>query len=285
MMLMQKLIVLIVLIGFATLQVAGAETIKHIRVVDKKEQILLDLLKVSLLKVDPSFEFEPLENDLTSIRAVEELKSGGLTVFWAGVTTEYEDDLSPIHIPVLKGMLGHRIFIIEKGKQTLFDNVNNLDDLKKLKAGQGKTWGDTKALLASDIPTVTTLKYKNLFPMLEGDRFDYFPRAIHEPWSEIEARPELNLTVENRLVLLYPFAMYFYVSKDNQRMHDMIYKGMEMAIADGSYDRVFYGSPLVKDAMAKANLNNRIVIRIPNPVMGPKTPFDRKEFWLDLENL
>jgi hypothetical protein len=181
-------------------------------------------------------------------------------------------------------MLGHRIFIIEKGKQHLFDNIQDLDDLKSLKAGQGTTWGDTQVLLGAKIPTVTTLKYHNLFPMLEGDRFDYFPRAIHEPWSEIEWQKDLNLTVEERVLLVYPFAMYFFVAKDNKKLHDLIYKGFETAIQDGSYDKLFYSNPLIKDALNRTKISERVVIRIPNPSMGPKTPFDREEFWLDLEN-
>ncbi len=264
---------------------AGAQTLTHMKINDEKEQILLDVLKLAVSKMDPSITFESITDDMTSVRLVEELKAGKLDVFWAGVIPEYEDTLMPIHIPVLKGMLGHRIFIIEQGKQPLFDNINNLQDLKQLKAGQGLTWGDTQALLGAGIPTVTTMHYHNLFRMLEGDRFDYFPRAIHEPWSEVKARPELNLTIEKRILLIYPFAMYFFVAQDNQKLHDLIYQGMEKAIADGSYDKLFFGSPLVKDALGKSNLKDRVIIRIPNPVMGPKTPFDRKEFWLDIENL
>lgn len=263
----------------------SAQTLTHMKINDEKEQILLDILKLSISKVDKTITFKAMTEGMTSIRLVKELNAGQLDVYWAGVTPEYEETLLPIHIPVLKGMLGHRIFIIEQGKQPLFNNINNLQDLKKLKAGQGRTWGDTQALLGAGIPTITTMHYHNLFHMLEGDRFDYFPRAIHEPWSEVTSRPELNLEIEKRILLIYPFAMYFYVSKDNPELHDLIYKGMEIAIADGSYDKLFYSSTLVKDALKKSNLKDRVVIRIDNPVMGPKTPFDRKEFWLDIENL
>jgi hypothetical protein len=267
------------------INLANASTIVHVKVDSAKEQLLLDIFKMAVSKSAPGSVFSPTESLMTATRAVEELKTGGINVFWAGVTPKLEETFRPIYIPVLKGLLGHRIFIIKKGKQSLFDNINNLSDLKALKAGQGKTWGDTKVLKAADIPTATTLKYNNLFRMLEGDRFDYFPRAVHEPWSEVVSRPELNLTVEKRILLIYPFAMYFFVEKDNKRLHDIINEGLELAIKDGSFDRLFFSNQLIKDAMQNSNLKERVVIRIPNSDMSPKTPFDRKDFWLDINKL
>ena len=264
---------------------ANAETIAHVKVITAKEQLLLDIFKLAVSKAAPATVFSPSASLMTASRAMEELKAGGIDVFWAGVTPELEESLRPVYIPVLKGLLGHRVFIIKKGNQALFDNINNLNDLKKRKAGQGITWGDTKVLKGANIPVATTLKYNNLFRMLEGNRFDYFPRAVHEPWSEVVSRPVLNLTVEKRILLIYPFAMYFFVEKDNKRLHDIIYKGMEMAIVDGSFDRLFFSNQLIKDAMQKSNLKERVVIRIPNLGMSRKTPFDRKEFWLDINNL
>jgi hypothetical protein len=79
--------------------------------------------------------------------------------------------------------------------------------------------------------------------------------------------------------------MNFFVAKGNQQLHDKIHQGLEMAIADGSFDELFYASPLVKDALSKTKLEDRVVIRIPNPNMGPKTPLNRKEFWLKLDGL
>lgn len=213
------------------------------------------------------------------------VKSGELDLMWSGATPNLDKEFLAVRIPIFKGMLGHRIFIIRPDKQKDFDRVKNLDDLRKLKAGSGKYWGDTQILRDANFGLVDTLKYKNLFPMLEGGRFDYFPRAIFEPWSEIETHKDLNLTVENNLMLVYPLALYFYVKKDNKKLHKILYQGLEGAILDGSYDKVFFGSNLVKNALAKTQISKRRVFKIPNLAMHPDTPFERKEFWLDLENL
>lgn len=40
--------------------------------------------------------------------------------------------------------------------------------------------------------------------LLDGSRFDYFPGAVHEPWSEVASYPDLELQVEENLLLIYP---------------------------------------------------------------------------------
>jgi hypothetical protein len=267
-----------------TTQVQSSEIVIN-KVAGEKEQLVVDILSLVLSKSDTAATVRQRSEELPQSRLVEEIKLGNVDVMWAGVDPTLESELLPIRVPILKGLLGHRIFIIKAESQGRFDNITTLAQLKQLKAGQGTVWGDTQILKNVGIPVVTTLKYPNLFLMLEGERFDYFPRAVHEPWSEIAERPELNLAVEKKIMLVYPFAMYFFVSKDNQALHDKLYQGFEMAIADGSFDELFFNNQLIKDALTKSNIKNRTVIKIANPAMHPDTPVDRKEFWLDTTRL
>lgn len=250
-----------------------------------KENLVVDILKLALSKSDPQATIGMVSEGLPQSRLEDEIKRGNVDLMWAGVDDHLESTLMAVRIPLFKGLLGHRIFIIRKDQQHIFNNVKNFSDLKKLTAGQGTQWGDTEILKGANIPVATTLKYHNLFAMLEGGRFDYFPRAIHEPWSEVASRPELNLVVEENIMLVYPFTMYFFVKKGNQELHDKLYNGLEMAIADGSFDELFYNNQQIKDAINKTNIKNRTVIRVPNAAMHPDTPLDRKEFWLDTNSL
>lgn len=268
---------------FAT-QVNSKEVIIN-KVDGDKENLIVDILRLALSKSDPQATIGMTSEPLPQSRVEDEIKRGNVDLMWAGVDDHLESNLMAVRIPLLKGLLGHRIFIINKDQQHIFTNIKKLDDLKRLTAGQGTQWGDTQILKGANIPVATTLKYHNLFTMLEGDRFDYFPRAIHEPWSEVASRPELNLVVEENIMLVYPFAMYFFVKKGNQEMHDKLYNGLEMAIADGSFDELFYSNQQIKDAINKTNIKNRTVIRVPNAAMHPDTPLDRTEFWLDTNSL
>lgn len=265
-----------------------AQTTLTYAVPDEAKEILIgNILKLAIEKSGRGHEFNHnVRNEtLTETRLVESVKNGSISVMWAGTQKEYEDLLIPVRVPLFKGLLGHRIFIIRQGDQATFDRVRSLDDLRQIPLGQGREWGDTVVLKSANLNVVTPLKYESLFHMLDGDRFDAFPRAVHEPWSEVASRPELNLTIEKRILLVYPFAMYFFVSKDNPELAKIIELGMRNAIADGSYDDIFFANPVIKDALDRSNLKSRVVFRLKNPNMSPLTPFDEKELWLNLDDL
>jgi len=276
------------LLIFVSLFIAISAQSKDIvigKVEGESNTLVLDILTLIQKKSDPQGSIKQLPESMPEQRLIDGIKLGDVDLMWAGASPRLEDQLLTIRIPLFKGLLGHRIFIIKKEHQSLFDDVETLEQLKQLSGGQGTFWGDTKVLKDAQLPIITTLKYPNLFYMLEGERFDYYPRAVHEPWGEVASRPELNLAVEKNILLVYPFAMYLYVKKENQALHDQLYKGFEMAIADGSFDELFLNSQMVKDALQKTNLKNRKVIRIDNSNMHPDTPVNRPEFWLDLTNL
>ncbi|WP_391091833.1 diguanylate cyclase [Vibrio sp. NH-UV-68] len=282
----EKLSFLFILVISVSLSpLAHADTVTVRKVEGLKEEIVFDILKLALSKTRPDVQFTTATEEYNEARLMEEVIAGNIDVMWAGAAPDKEEKMLTVRIPILKGLLGHRIFIIRQEDQARFASIQTLSQLKAFDAGQGTFWGDTKVLKAAQIPTITTIKYANLFPMLEGGRFDYFPRAVHEPWSEVDSRPELNLTIDKNVMLVYPFAMYFFVSPNNQTLHDYIYNGFEMAIQDGSFDVLFFNHPMIKEVLAKANLRERTVFRIPNPYMHEKTHFDRKEFWLDVSKL
>jgi len=252
-----------------------------------KEELALNILKLALESApgDETYRFRSVPEFLSEGRLVQTLEDGDIDVAWAGTQREYEQRLRPIRVPIFKGLLGHRIFIIRQGDQPRFDRVQDLADLREIPGGQGRYWGDTEILKHSGLNIVTTSKYENLFPMLEGGRFDYFPRAVHEPWSEVRSRPELNLTVEERILLIYPLPMYVFVNKRDQALARAIEQGLRSAIEDGSFDEFFFNQPIIKNALEQAQLSQRRVFRIPNPNLSPETPLDEEQLWLDIADL
>lgn len=278
-------VILLLIVGFSVQ--ANSHLIVHPKSNDPKENLIAEILKLALSKTaeSASYKFQPLPNAQTEGRSVEMLKEGSMTVMWAGTQKHYEQSLLPIRIPVLKGMLGHRIFIIRQGEESRYAEIDNLADLQRFAVGQGRFWGDTVVLKHAGLEVVTPVKYESLFPMLEGGRFDLFPRAIHEPWSEVSARAELNLSIEPRVLLIYPFAMYFFVAPDNQALATAIEQGFMQAIEDGSYDQLFFAHPMIKDAISLARLQERVVIRLENPNMSEQTPIDDERLWLNIEDL
>ncbi|OZY86938.1 diguanylate cyclase [Cellvibrio mixtus] len=221
----------------------------------------------------------------TQGRYIEDLRTGRIDVMWAASDASIEEQVLPVRIPLLKGLLGHRIFLIHKNSQSKFDAVNTLDDLKKLKLGQGATWADTKILESNGLTVVKTQKYENLFYMLDGGRFDAFPRGVQEPWGEVNKIPGLELAIEKRLMLVYKMPFYLFVSPDNPALARDIEKGLNAMIADGTFDHEFLNDPSIKKVIELADLKNRKVFYLDNPALPKGTPVDRAELWLDINSL
>lgn len=260
--------------------------IRHNKADDAKEEYQLGLLKLALsYDNDNKYIYAPTEQYFAQTKLVNELKTKGIDVIWVGTSKDYENELLPVRVPLYKGLLGHRIFIIRQSDQSRFSTIDSFDDLKQFKAGQGRSWSDTKILQSAGIPVATTFKYRNLFPMLEGGRFDYFPRGVHEPWSEVKRFAYRNLEVENSILLVYPLPAYLFVNKDNTHLHAKIESGLMQAVADGSFDKYFFNHPMIKDVLLKSNIKNRKVFRISNPNLSKETPFEDEKLWLKLSDL
>ncbi|SMF24766.1 hypothetical protein SAMN02745866_01627 [Alteromonadaceae bacterium Bs31] len=279
-----KSLVAVLLVLLST--VATAElTVYHQKRVLPNDRYMVGLLKLAASYTDERVTFSENSEEISRARIAEMVENGDLSILWTGASKAKDERYLPIHIPVYKGMMGHRVFIIRQGDQAKFDRVQSLDDLKNLRMGQGKTWSDTAILNAAGLSVVTSLKSEGLYYMLEGGRFDAFPRGVHEPWQEIVDHSHLPLTVEQGIILKYVMPYYIYVSKTQPKLATMIYSGLNKAIADGSFDQHFFNDPEVKNALQKANLGARRIYTINNPNIGPNTPLEREELWLDLANL
>lgn len=241
----------------------------------------MGLLKLALKHIDHPYEIVEIPDIRTGARAIEDVRSGELDMIWGGATKELEEALLPVRIPLYKGLFGYRIFIIRKGDQGKFNAINDLEGLRRLTLAQGFTWADAQILEQNGLNVLKIHKYPSLFYMLEGGRYDAFPRGLQEPWSELNSFPALELVVEKNLMLVYRMPFYMFVSHDKPALAANLELGFNRAIADGSFDEYFFNDPTVKEALARANIGSRIVIELDNPSLPAKTPVDRQELWLD----
>ncbi len=239
------------------------------------------LLHLIESKLEQKFEWDETTEGSTASRITQMLADDQLDIVWYATVAEFEEKMRPIRIPIYKGLLGYRIFMIKKGNQSKFDGIKTLDDLKSISIGQGHLWADTLIMEANGINVTKVTQYARHFYMLDGDRFLAFPRGVHEPWAEIANYPELELTVEKNLLMAYTNPFYFFVRKDNKALADKIERGFRRAIEDGSFDKYFLADPTINDVLTKANMQNRTVIRLKNPTLPPLTPVEDETLWFD----
>ncbi|MEH6343969.1 MAG: amino acid ABC transporter substrate-binding protein [Bermanella sp.] len=251
---------------------------------DTRFDYATELLKKALEKTETSdgqFKMKP-SGKMNVGRAFQFLEEGKIVnVGWSTPTKEREKRFIPILIPINKGLLGYRIFLINKQDRKKFAAINTLEELKELKVGQGHVWNDVKVFKANDFKVVTGPDYEGLFEMLSAERFDYFSRGINEAPKEHEERKGKlpSLFIEESILLYYPWPKYFFTSKKTPKLAARIERGLRMMIQDGSFDKHFM--KYHQRDIERVNLQNRKLFRIHNPLLLPSAPIDHKELWFD----
>ncbi|TWB42692.1 type 2 periplasmic-binding domain-containing protein [Nitrospirillum pindoramense] len=248
---------------------------------DPRDDYPLGLLRLALDKMGAHYTIRPSALAMEQARAAVALQQGReITLLWNGMSARLERELRPIRIPIYRGVLGYRLFIINRAAQARFSAVRGLEDLKALTAGQALGWPDVDILQAAGLP-VEAFRYDLLFRLVGLNRIDYFPRGANEIFAEVAQRaPEVpDLAVEQDLVLVYPFDSFFYTSKANEALASVIEQGLLKAYEDGSYLKYFNDSPYIRQMLTEAHLDTRRRIDIPNPLLSPETAALPDKFW------
>eukprot|EP00918_Siedleckia_nematoides_P049989 GHVU01109423.1.p1 GENE.GHVU01109423.1~~GHVU01109423.1.p1 ORF type:complete len:222 (+),score=16.10 GHVU01109423.1:669-1334(+) len=212
-------------------------------------------------------------------RKLMSLNSGKLDVMWAITSEQREQDLLPIIIPILKGLIGYRVMVIQDTKQQELTHILNTQQLKNMVAIQGKDWADTDILRANGFKVETSEWYNSLYKGVSMGHYDYLPRSILEPWAEMQKYRFKNLVVENKHLLYYPAAMYFFVQKENVALAQRLEFGLNQAIDDGSFDTLLYSYPAHQEALSRGKLNTRIIHKLSNPFLPKTAPLTDKRLW------
>jgi hypothetical protein len=246
---------------------------------DRRYDYALQLLELALRETGEGYRIELASTPMNQERQVQELEAGRtLDVAPIPSSAEREARLLPVRIPINRGVLGWRLGLIRRGDAERFAGIRSLGDLKGVRIAQGKEWPDTQILRANGIDVIPAPRYEDLFTMLQGGRFDYFPRSVMEIWDE-QGRNAGTLEIEPHVALHYPYDAYFMVNRGNAGLAEAIRGGLERALRDGSFRRLFqayYG-----ERLRRAHLEARTVIELDNPLLTPGTPVDRPELWYD----
>ncbi len=221
-------------------QTSSRENINH------EDYYFSRLLRLVLEKTEPShgpFQIAETEQWLVDKRLRTALIQGKVDVLWSPNSAEFEQQMLPVRISLLKELNNFRLLLIRKGDQPRFSAVNSLDDLRKLKGGMSAQWADAKVMRQNNLPLVEAVGYGKLFKMLAAGRFDYFSRGVYQIQPEVSLYPELELQIEQELMLYYHNEVYFFVDKENSALASRLETGLKLALADGSFDQLFNSIP------------------------------------------
>lgn len=241
------------------------------------------LLELALAKAGGSYRVELSPTRMQQNRALVELQSGSGRIDIVGTMTsaEREEALLPVRIPMSRGLIGWRIGLVRADHKDLLRAVRTVDDLKRYTTAQGHDWPDLQILRHSGLKVHPVAVYSGLFGMLNAGRIDWAPRSANEIWAEAARHPEL--AIDPYIAIHYPTADYFFVNRNNPALAEAVRTGLEAALADGSFEQLFYLH--YGRLLRNARFEQRLVIHLPNPLLTPQTPLKRKELWFTLDDL
>ena len=240
---------------------------------------LLELALAHAPNGGESSRLTPFAEDITQNRGVQLLQSGAIDVIALGTNAERESAMRPIKIDILRGIVGFRIFVIRAEDQARIARMDDQALRQQLIFGLNSQWADLPVMRANGFTVETSPNYEKLFAMLSAGRFDAFPRGLNEAARELDERQQSypQLAVEQTKALFFPFPIYFWVRHENTALAQRIERGLTLALADGSFRRLFETYHAAE--IAQLAREKRQVIRLANPVLPPGTAATDTRWW------
>ncbi len=231
------------------------------------------LLSAALEHSDKEFVLKPVAEHLVQSRALREINhSGTVDVYWSMTTTERENTLRPIRIPIDKGLLGWRLLLV-KAENT---PVISLDNIFRLRLAQGHDWPDTEILQQAGFKVETSSDFNSLFSMIQKGRADALPRSVIEVDQELKD-VAAGLSIAPGVMLYYPTAQYFFVAEHNEELAFYLEQGLRRIISNGVFDRLYYQE--FGQILERLQHEQRLVIFLKNPTLPVDTALEQSELW------
>lgn len=279
-----KTVLLLCALLISTQSAAALWTINYPKPLDDSDaraEYPIALLKLALDKTGVNYELLPSDRILLSSKALRQLRENReVNVVWSMTDSQREKDLLPIRIPIAKGLIGLRVFVINVDREAEFARVSSKNELMNFTPLQGEEWPDTKILQANGFNVATVPNFKDAYSLLLQNKGDFFPRSVIEVTAELEGRSE-SLKLEPDMAVYYPTAMYYFVNKSNPTLARLIETGLNRAIEDGSFEALFKSSN--EAILEQLDIKNRRIYTLDNPLLPPETPLADERLWYVLD--
>lgn len=232
---------------------AGASDIMEYRYRDKANTARRDAYQIALLKLaldktearDGPYRIVHFNEQVTPRRLLLEMNDGRRINIFVGAARTANAGLAHhehIAVPfsILGRLVGFRVPIVHRSDLARFAAIDTLEQLKRMRAGQGADWIDSRILRHNGFRLDDSGQLSNLLPMLALRRFDYLPIGIVEVDSLLARHPDIaaQFAVAPGLAIEYPLPMIYYVSNKVPELAARLLRGLRAADRDGSVEQL-----------------------------------------------
>lgn len=187
-----------------------------------------------------------------------------------------------IPIPIMNGLLGYRVLIIRAQDRARFTAIKSPEALQPLRLGIPATWADAELFRHNGYVVDEQGSFDDLFTRQLAGEFDYASFGANEIESVFSGRaaPAGGLTVEQSLLLYYPFPVVFYVNPTKTQLAERLAEGLRLMRENGDMERLFI--QFHGDLVARLRLRERHLIVLDNPLL-PEELADYQSTLLSIE--
>lgn len=242
--------------------------------------IILTMVLESTKKDFGPYRIERHREIMSRARALRELMTGQLlNVHSAPARAEWEASVTPIYVPIRRGILGYRLLLVNRFDLPRFSSISTVDELMKMSAGLKSQWSITETMKNLGFNVVEGTDFEGLFKMLDHKRFDYFPRGINEVFDEFDTRTHSfpNMVIEPTKALFLPLPTYFFVTPTEPRLAERIKVGMFRILKDGRLQTAF--KDFHSEFIERAGLKKRKILVISKSNRPGVRDLDSDLFW------
>lgn len=215
---------------------------------ERRDAYQLELLALALDRTvdsDGPYRIVRFSERVTPRRLLMEMNDGRRINIFVGASRTVQGGVGhheqlAVPFSIVDRLVGFRVPIVRRADLPRFRAIQTIDQLKRLRAGQGGDWIDSRILRHNGFRLDDSGQLDTLLPMLASQRFDYVPIGIVEVESLLAQHPDIaaQLTVLPGMAIEYPLPMIFYVSNKFPAMGARLHRGLRAARTDGSFDRL-----------------------------------------------
>ncbi|MEX0299346.1 MAG: hypothetical protein AB3N28_09770 [Kordiimonas sp.] len=222
-------------------------------------------------------------------RAFRELARGTapINILYSGYSKEREAITRMVYVPLTRGLLGNRMFIIHEKDDALFKNITHLEQLtNRITVGVGTTRPE-EIILPSAGFSIVRSPGNQLIPMFLRGRFTSLLYGLDEidlVYSDITNQQTNRSTIINKDILLsYKFDSFFFVQPGDDIRANLVEEGLKRAYASGAFMEHFRNFPPIQVGLSLFDTHKPKVFKIVNPDLSTAVKNIPANYWHDFD--
>jgi len=203
--------------------------------------------------------------DFPHLRIRNMLLHGEISISWLIRSEQRDKTYLPVPVPLTNGLIGKRILLIPIGRAHEYENVQTLNDFRRLRkiGGFGTNWYDTHVWTLNNLPYKEVANPTLIYQMVAAKNrgIDYFSRGFNEVIGEQADHPELE--IEPNLMFTYERDFIFYVTPTRPDLVPILTDALNKARHSGLMERLIHKH--WADNFERLQPETRTIIKLKTP--------------------